>query len=174
MEKPPTRSLLFSLLEKLSRRRKYLGASISYTTSLKVVITFHKEHPKKPTVIFPLINWTSPMARPRIKPRVEVSNIKQKQNISAKNSGINKRTKRSWTFDFYLVFGLVLEGNKVLPQLRARQFDFLLAIWHFSYKNFDFYLPSVFPSRYWPGSFFYQIFWFFSISPAKRLGVFHW
>ena len=44
----------------------------------KMIFTFHKDHPEKPTATFPLLNSAPPMAKPSVKPTVKLS-TKQKQ-----------------------------------------------------------------------------------------------
>lgn len=88
------------------------------------------------------------MANSIIKPRVEIS-IKRKHNRPAKSNGISKRTKKSWTFSFYLVFGLILIAGKRFPQL----YNFCLAPLH----SLIFILFLVYFLKYWLIGFFYQL-----------------
>ena len=73
----------------------------------KLIISFYKDHPDKPTAISPTINTTSPIATPAIIPTVKSSKPpKWKQIQSANNT--NKRAKKNWAaFDFYHVFGWI-------------------------------------------------------------------
>ncbi len=44
----------------------------------KLISTFRRDHPEKPTAIFPPIDSASVMARPTVKPKAEASSTKQK------------------------------------------------------------------------------------------------
>ncbi len=61
----------------------------------KLISTFHCDYPEKLTATSPPIDSTSPMARPIVKPRVEASNIKQKQGRPVKDSDVSKRVKKT-------------------------------------------------------------------------------
>lgn len=78
----------------------------------KLLSTFRKDHPEKPTAASPPIDSAPLMARPTVKPTT-----KQKRGQQAKANGAKKRAKKSWTFDFYLVFGPVL----ILPRYSAKR-----------------------------------------------------
>ncbi len=54
----------------------------------KLINTFHKEYPEKPTAIFPSLDFAPPMARPTV-PKQE---LKQKRDHPSK--GANKRGKK--------------------------------------------------------------------------------
>ena len=67
----------------------------------KLIRSFHKDHPDKPTATSPAIDTALPMARPTVKPTA----TKQKRGRPANST--NKQTKKNWTeFGFYRVFGL--------------------------------------------------------------------
>ena len=75
----------------------------------RLVSTFHKEHPEKPTATSPPTDSAPPRARPTVKPTgkpfPEPSAAKRKRGRPAKASGANKQAKKSWTFDFCFGFG---------------------------------------------------------------------
>ncbi len=62
-----------------------------------LVITFHKEHPKKPMATFPSTDSTLPIARPTIRPEIrpEALSTKQKHGQPTKAKGTSKCTKKS-------------------------------------------------------------------------------
>ncbi len=60
----------------------------------KLISTFHRNHPEKSTATFLPINSVPPMARPKVKPRAEVSS-KQKRSKPAKDSSTSKRVKKT-------------------------------------------------------------------------------
>ena len=69
----------------------------------KLISSFHKDHPDKPTATSPTIDTAPPMARPTVKP---TKSSKQRQRWPANST--NKRTKKNWAaFDFYRVFGQI-------------------------------------------------------------------
>ena len=69
----------------------------------KLISSFHKHHPDKPTATFPAIDIASPMARLTVKP---TETPKQKRGRPA--NSINKRPKKNWAaLDFYRVFGQI-------------------------------------------------------------------
>ncbi len=59
----------------------------------KLISTFHRDHPDKPTATFPPIDSAPPMARPTIRP--EASSTKRKRGRPAKANGTSKRAKKS-------------------------------------------------------------------------------
>ena len=65
----------------------------------RLVSTFHKEHPEKPTATSPLTDSAPPRARPTVKPKTkpfsELSAAKRKRGRPAKASGANKQAKKS-------------------------------------------------------------------------------
>ncbi len=65
----------------------------------RLVSTFHKEHPEKPTATSPTTDSAPPRAgtivKPTAKPFPELSAAKQKQGRPVKGSGANKRAKKS-------------------------------------------------------------------------------
>ena len=75
----------------------------------RLVSTFHKEHPEKPTATSPPTDSAPPRARPTVKPTgkpfPEPSAAKRKRGRPAKASGANKQAKKSWTFVFFFGFG---------------------------------------------------------------------
>ena len=72
----------------------------------KLISSFYKDHPDKPTTTSETIDTTPPMARPTIKPAAKSTAPKQKRGwLPGKST--NKRAKKNWAaFDFYRVFGL--------------------------------------------------------------------
>ncbi len=64
----------------------------------RLVSTFHKEHPEKPTAILPPTDFALAKARSIVKPTAksfqELSAAKQKRGRPAKASGANKRAKK--------------------------------------------------------------------------------
>lgn len=121
----------------------------------KIISTFYRNNLEKSTVTSSPIDSAPPIARPTIRLRKTLA-TKQKWGTLAKNSGANKRTKKTWAFDFYHIFDPVLiAGKKSLsdvifqPQFEFRSFPNLrfLIFTHF----------SVFVPRHWPKSFFYQL-----------------
>ena len=76
----------------------------------KLISSFHKDHPDKPTATSEAIDTAPPMARPTIKPAakptVRPTAPKQKRGRPPGKS-TNKRAKKNWAaFGFYRVFGL--------------------------------------------------------------------
>ena len=70
----------------------------------KLISSFHKGHPDKPTATFETIDTAPPMVRPTIKPTARPTAPKQKQGRPAGKS-TNKRAKKNWAaFDFYRIF----------------------------------------------------------------------
>ena len=59
----------------------------------KLISSFHKDHPEKPTATFEAINTTPPMARPTIKSKSAIKPAKQKQGQPANSA--NNRAKKS-------------------------------------------------------------------------------
>ena len=59
----------------------------------KLISSFYKDHPDKPTATSKAINTTPLMARPTIKPAAKPTALKQKQGQPANSS--NKQTKKS-------------------------------------------------------------------------------
>ena len=60
----------------------------------KLITSFHKDHPDKPTAASPAIDTTPPMARPTIRPIVKSSEpSKEKQGQPANNT--NKQAKKN-------------------------------------------------------------------------------
>ena len=72
----------------------------------KLISSFHKDHPDKPTAIFETIDIAPSMTRPTIKP---AANSAPKQKKGQPVNSTNKWAKKNWaTFGFYRVFGLLL------------------------------------------------------------------
>ena len=70
----------------------------------KLISSFHKDHPNKPTATSEPIDTASPMAKPIVKPP---GPPKQKWDQPANSS--NKQTKKTWAaFGFYRILGLFL------------------------------------------------------------------
>lgn len=67
----------------------------------KIISIFYYNYSEKPIAITLLIDFTSPMAKPIAKPKVEaltnnkILNIKQKQGRLTKNNSTNKYIKKS-------------------------------------------------------------------------------
>ena len=75
----------------------------------KLIRSFHKDHPDKPTATFEAIDTALPMASPIIKPAAKTATRQPKQKRGQPANSTNKRTKKSWAeFDFYRVFGVFL------------------------------------------------------------------
>ena len=74
----------------------------------KLISSFHKNHPNKPTTTSETINTASPIVSPIVRPTATATGQpKQKRGQSANSN--NKQTKKNWAaFDFYRVFGLFL------------------------------------------------------------------
>ena len=51
----------------------------------KLISSFHKDHPDKPTATFKAIDTASPMANPTIKPMVKPTKQKQGQPVNSPN-----------------------------------------------------------------------------------------
>ena len=69
----------------------------------KLISSFHKDHPDKPTATFPAIDTAPPMARPTVTP---TEPLKRKRGRPANST--NKRAKKNWAaFNFYRVFGQI-------------------------------------------------------------------
>ena len=75
----------------------------------KLVSTFHKEHPEKPTATSTQVNSVPVIAKPAVK--LGYAN-EQKWSRPAKATDINKPVKKSWAFDFYLVFDPISSKEK--------------------------------------------------------------
>ena len=78
----------------------------------KLISSFHKDHPDKPTATSEAIDTAPPMARPTIKPAakptVKPTAPKRKRGRPPGKS-TNKRAKKNWAaFDFYRVFGFFI------------------------------------------------------------------
>lgn len=71
----------------------------------KLISTFHKNYPKKPTATSLLVNTALPIARATIRP--EANAIQQKRSQSAETKGA-KYAKKSWEFEFLSRFWLCL------------------------------------------------------------------
>ena len=69
----------------------------------KLISSFYKDHPDKPTATSPAIDTAPPMARPTVK---STEPLKWKRGRLANST--NKRAKKNWAaFDFYRVFGQI-------------------------------------------------------------------
>ncbi len=73
----------------------------------RLVSTYHRDYPEKPTATSSPVDFAPLMARPTDKPT-----NKSKRGQLAKAKGANKLAKKSWVFDFYLVFGSVSSKAK--------------------------------------------------------------
>ena len=73
----------------------------------KLISSFHKDHPDKPTATSPAIDNAPPMARPTVKP---AEPPKRKRGRPANST--NKRAKKWAAFDFYRVFGWIWVTSK--------------------------------------------------------------
>lgn len=80
----------------------------------KLISIFYYNHPKKQITSFPPINFTTPIVKPIVKPRVEVSNIQQKLGQPTKANSINKYTKQNFIFGFYFILSSILLYNNVV------------------------------------------------------------
>ena len=80
----------------------------------KLISSFYKNYPNKPTAISKTINTTPTMSRPTIKPTTKPTALKQKQGQPANNS--NKQTKNSWVW-FLLCFWLFWSAGN--PRIKA-------------------------------------------------------
>lgn len=99
----------------------------------RLITTFHKEHLEKSTATFLPVDSDPSMARHMIKLN-KTSSTKQKPGRPAKESGVNKHTKKTWTFDFHLVFSSVSLAGKVLPQ--SPTYRFILPLLDFTPFSF--------------------------------------
>ena len=127
----------------------------------KLISSFHKDHPDKPTAISKAIDTAPLMARPIIKPEakptVKPTAPKRKRGRSPGKS-TNKRVKKNWAaFDFYCVFGLfevrVIEALSLevtwfpnQPTFRNRYPSKFLSIKISIHRNF--YLLNFYPSSF--------------------------
>ena len=69
----------------------------------KIISSFHKDHPDKPTATSPAIDTAPPMARLTVTP---TEPFKRKRGRPANST--NKQAKKNWAaFDFYHVFGQI-------------------------------------------------------------------
>ena len=69
----------------------------------KLIGSFHKGHPDKPTMTSPAINTEPPMGRPKVTP---TGLPKQKQGQLANST--NKQAKKNWAaFEFYHIIGQI-------------------------------------------------------------------
>ena len=88
----------------------------------KLISSFHKDHPDKPTATSPAIDTAPPMARPTVKP---TEPLKRKRGRPANST--NKRAKKNWAaFDFYRVFGRIRvnpETSSAALHVTARDFQ---------------------------------------------------
>lgn len=78
----------------------------------KLINIFHNIHSDKATAISSPIDPAPLMAKAKFRPEALTS--KQKQDQLAKANGTNKCAKKTWVFNFYLYFDLVL--------LKAKEF----------------------------------------------------
>ncbi len=83
----------------------------------KLINTFHRNYPEKPTVTSPPIDFAPSMARPTNKPRAEVSSTKQKQSRSTKDSSTSKRAKKTWHSSFLSRFWPCLNNRQKIPTI---------------------------------------------------------
>ncbi len=120
----------------------------------RLVSTFYKEHPKKSTTTTTPVNSAQPMVKPAVKP---VSANKQKRGRPAKATGTNQRAKKSWAFDFYLVFDPISSKEK----------EFLFARDDGRPSSGPVPLSGFLPEESTrPGGFFYQRILLYSISSS--------
>ncbi len=120
----------------------------------KLISNFHHDHPEKPTATFPPINSASLMARSTVKPRAETLS-KQKWDKLTKDNSASKHVKKTWTSNFYPVFGPVLIVDKRFPQSHDPA-PLRPTVWFFdSFHSSILTHLSVFPPRHRPGGFFY-------------------
>ena len=92
----------------------------------KLISSFHKDHPDKPTATSPTIDNVSLIARLTIRPIVKPTEpSKQKRGRPANST--NKRAKKNWgAFEFYCIFGRIW-GTPMLdiPSRNARDCTWL-------------------------------------------------
>ena len=82
----------------------------------KLISSFHKNHPDKPTETSPAIDTALSMARPTVRPTATATAPPKWKRGQLANS-INKRAKKNWAaFDFYRVFGLLLKCGQSTHQ----------------------------------------------------------
>ena len=88
----------------------------------KLISSFHKDHPDKPTATSPAIDIAPPMVRPTVKP---TGPPKQKRGQLANST--NKQAKKNWAaFDFYRVFGQIWVTSTLdIPSRIARDCTWL-------------------------------------------------
>ena len=78
--------------ENIIRKKKIPGSQLQlFSTFRKLISSFHKDHPEKPTATSLAINTVPPMAQPTIRPTAEPT--KQKRGQPANST--NKRAKKS-------------------------------------------------------------------------------
>ena len=128
----------------------------------RLVSIFHKEGPEKPAATSTSVNSTPPMAKLAVKPG---SSNKQKRGWPAKATGTNKRAKKSWVFDFYLVFDPISSKEKNSLSARDNRKSWSRPV------PLSSFLPEASPR---PGGFFYQYILLYSINSSSaylsRLG----
>ncbi len=79
----------------------------------KLISTFHRDYPEKPTAISPPIDSASPMARSTVRPQASIT--KRKRSRPAKANGNSKRAKNKWTSSFLSRFWLCLNSRQKDP-----------------------------------------------------------
>ena len=119
----------------------------------KLISLFHKDHQKKPTAIFPPVNFALPIAKLIIKPTAK-STTKQKQGRPANSA--NKQAKKNWTFCSFPHVTFLWPNQDIC----LLGFYWKTLSNNFSYCQFSFF------SSYWVKRFFYRQYFstFFSAS----------
>ena len=82
----------------------------------KLISSFHKNHPEKPSATFPTIDSSLLMARPTVKPARSI--IKRKRGRLANST--NKQAEKNWTF--CLFSHMTFSGPGLLNFIEKRRF----------------------------------------------------
>ncbi len=124
----------------------------------KLISTFYRDYPEKPTANSLPIDSIPPIARPIIKSRTKVSNTKQKRDRLVKNSSASKCAKKTWTSSFLSCFWHCLDSRQKISIVTwSCSASLHSVVWFFNSFHFSIFNHfSVFPPKHWLGGFFYQ------------------
>lgn len=135
----------------------------------KIISIFNYDYPKKAIATYLPIALISPITKPTIKLKSGVeASTKQKYSWHFIANGFSKGTKKSWTFGFYLVFGLFSIASKKIFQSYAHSLIF--QSFPLILLNSRFFFLDISQKVF---SINNQIFWFFSTSFLEGLEVFY-